>query len=331
MTAPTSTIDPEIVLRELSELWVSLAKQPGDGQGTGVLRACAMTLIAVVDESEDPASVSETLAELMHEHPSRAIVIRLSESRVPMLAARVVAQCWMPFGQRRQICCEQIEITASDASVPDLPGVITPLTVPDLPVILWCRGSRVFELPDFPLLASVSQKVIVDSAAFPGSARIVREIAGFMHAGRLVADLAWARLTRWRELIAQIFENRCYLAGLAQVRRVRVGFSGEARSSSAYYLAAWLLDSLEKAGSSATLVWDAASETAVSFESDADGSCDVAIRTGEGASVEVRVNDMVTHAVFNPPSVYTLLREELSLTGRDPVFEAALQRALTLI
>ncbi|MDQ6701594.1 MAG: glucose-6-phosphate dehydrogenase assembly protein OpcA, partial [Acidobacteriota bacterium] len=199
MTAATPTIHPETILRELSELWVSLAKQPGDGEATGVLRACAMTLIAVVDESEDPAGVSETLAELMHEHPSRAIVIRLSQSREPMLAARVLAQCWMPFGQRRQICCEQIEITASDASMPDLPGVIMPLTVPDLPVILWCRGSRVFELPDFPLLASVSQKVIVDSAAFPDSARIVREIAGFMHAGRLVADLAWARLTRWRE------------------------------------------------------------------------------------------------------------------------------------
>ena len=36
------------------------------------------------------------------------------------LAARVFAQCWMPFGHRQQICCEQIEITASDASLPDL-------------------------------------------------------------------------------------------------------------------------------------------------------------------------------------------------------------------
>jgi hypothetical protein len=26
----------------------------------------------------------------------------------------------MPFGQRRQICCEQVEITASDAALADL-------------------------------------------------------------------------------------------------------------------------------------------------------------------------------------------------------------------
>ncbi len=326
----TATVHPETILRELSELWVSLAKQPGEGQASGVLRACAMTLIAVVDESEDPAGVSETLAELMHEHPSRAIVIRLSQSREPMLAARVLAQCWMPFGQRRQICCEQIEITASDASLPDLPGVVVPLTVPDLPVILWCRSSRLFELPDFPLLASVSQKAIVDSAAVVDSPRILGEISSFISAGRLVADLAWTRLTRWRELIAQIFENRCYLAGLAHVKRVRVGYTGEERSSSAYYLAAWLLESLEKAGSAATLVWESTSRTAISFESDADWGCNVAIRTGEGASVEVQINNLTTRAVFNPPSVYSLLREELSLTGRDRVFEAALERALKL-
>ena len=78
----------------------------------------------------------------MPEHPSRAIVIRFRAEDQRALAARVFAQCWMPFGHRQQICCEQIEITASDASLPDLAAVVLPLTVPDLPVILWCRSPR---------------------------------------------------------------------------------------------------------------------------------------------------------------------------------------------
>ncbi|MDQ2899641.1 MAG: glucose-6-phosphate dehydrogenase assembly protein OpcA [Acidobacteriota bacterium] len=320
------TIQPETILHELSDLWVSLAKQPAEGEAAGVLRACAMTLITVVDETEDPAAVSETLAELMHEHPSRAIVIRLRATSEPVLSARVLAQCWMPFGKGRQICCEQIEITASDASLPDLAGVVLPLTVPDLPVILWCRSPRLFRLPGFPRIAEIAQKVIVDSAAFPESAPMIREIAEFLKEGRLIADLAWTRLTRWRELVAQIFENRSYLAELAHIRRLRV--SSE-RSSGTYYLAAWLLDSLEKAGCAPTLVWDQPGPAAVAFES--DDRWRVSIQAEEGSNVEVRVNDLITHAVFAPPSDYTLLREELSIPGRDPVFEAALRRAVGLL
>ena len=103
------TIQPDRILHELSELWVSLGKQHGD-ESAGVLRACAMTLVVVAEAREDAAEVGETLALLMREHPSRAMVVRVRDEDAPELEARVFAQCWMPFGQRRQICCEQIEI-----------------------------------------------------------------------------------------------------------------------------------------------------------------------------------------------------------------------------
>src|SRR4051812_26404224 len=103
----SATIQPDRILRELSELWVGFGKQDGD-QSTGVLRACAMTLIVVADAKEDAAAVGETLALLMRDHPSRAIVVRVVEQYKPELEARVFAQCWMPLGHRRQICCEQI-------------------------------------------------------------------------------------------------------------------------------------------------------------------------------------------------------------------------------
>ena len=83
----------------------------------------------------------------------------------------------MPFGHRRQICCEQIEISASDASLCDLPAVIVPLAVSDLPVILWCRGARLFELPDFALVAQIAHKLVLDSAAFADPAGILKRLA----------------------------------------------------------------------------------------------------------------------------------------------------------
>ena len=64
----------------------------------------------------------------------------------------------MPFGHRRQICCEQIEITASDVSLPDVPAVVLPLAVADLPVMLWCRSARLFSLPAFATLAAIARQ-----------------------------------------------------------------------------------------------------------------------------------------------------------------------------
>jgi len=244
----SATIHPETVLRELSDLWVSLGKEADPDQPSGVLRACTMTLMAVADEADDPSDVWSVMAALMPEHPSRAIVIRFRQSAARELSARVFSQCWMPFGHRRQICCEQIEISASDASLCDLPAVIVPLAVSDLPVILWCRGARLFELPDFAHVANLAHKLVLDSAAFADPAAILKRLAEHSRAEQTLGDLAWTRLTRGRELVSQIFENRNYCARLPGVTQVRVGFGGERPPTTAFYMAAWLLDGLERAG-----------------------------------------------------------------------------------
>jgi len=332
----STTIQPETILRELADLWISLGKESDPNQASGVLRACAMTLITLVEESEDTSDVWSVMAALMPEHPSRAIVIRFRPSAERALSSRVFSQCWMPFGQRRQICCEQIEITASDASLPDLPPVILPLAVADLPVVLWCRAARLFGLKGFQQLAAIANKVVLHSGAFGGPADILGRLDELTRSGRILADVAWTRLTRWRELIAQIFENRSYLAQLGAVRRVRIGFGGATPSSSAYYLAAWVLDCLDSAGANASLIWGPGEKVPegelarVELTTSDSGGLQVAITvTGDAERVcaDVRVNVLVSRTVFAPDNDYTLLRQELSIPGRDPVFEKALGRA----
>jgi glucose-6-phosphate dehydrogenase assembly protein OpcA len=335
----STTIQPQTILRELADLWVTLGKESDPNQSSGVLRACAMTLVTVVEESEDTSDVWSVMAALMPEHPSRAIVIRFRPSAERALSSRVFSQCWMPFGQRRQICCEQIEITASDASLPDLPAVILPLAVADLPVVLWCRGSRLFGLADFPQLAMIANKVVLDSAAMGSAGEILARLDGLTRSGRILADLAWTRLTRWRQMVAQIFENRSYLALLAGVQQVRIGFGGGAPPAGAYYLGAWLLDCLEGAGAKASLKWNPA-EKAMEGEvvrvelnaAEGDGlQVSIAVSGDpERQCAEVRVNTLANRTVFAPDNDYTLLRQELSIPGRDPVFEKTLARAARL-
>ena len=321
MSAAAATIDPEKVLGELSDLWVKLASDEAQSAEGGVLRACSMTLVACVDETDDPNDVGETIAMLMREHPSRAIVIRDRAAQEPYLDSRVFAQCWMPFGKGRQICCEQVEITSTDASLGDLPTVILPLAVADLPLMLWCRSGRVFGLPAFEKLAEMAKKVIVDSKRLSDPfARLL------LH--KRIADLAWTRLTRWRELVAQIFENRCYFKELPSITRVRIVHKGERPESSAFYMGAWLAGCLEKAGARADVVWERGPESELILE--AGGAAHTSIRQVDESNVVVKLRGGESRAVFPPQNEYRLLREELSLTGRDVVFEAALARAAGL-
>jgi glucose-6-phosphate dehydrogenase assembly protein OpcA len=328
---------PENILKELSHLWIDLGNQqqhdapPGE-PGDGVLRACAMTVITITDESEDPSDVGETVARLMQEHPNRSVLIRLRAAEGEFLESRVFAQCWMPFGQRRQICCEQIEIIASLSSLDDVPAIVLPLAVPDVPVILWCRSPRLFDTPAFPRIAAMSDKLIVDSAAFPEVARALDLVSTQLAGGRLIADLAWTRITRWRETVSQIFVNAESLDALSRYTRARVTYGSGQVNGEAVYLAAWLQNGLARAGNALRVELAAADGPAVSgLFLEGAGDCDVAIRSDASGAVEVRSNCLTEKTVFPAATDTSALQEELSITGRDLVFEAVVPVARSLI
>lgn len=293
----------------------------GERAEGGVLRACALTLIVLMEETDDAQAVGETLARLMRDHPSRAIVVRVRDCIERVLDARVLAQCWMPFGRREQICCEQIEITVSKGALADLAPVLPPLSAPDLPVVVWCRSPRLFEVPEFEALPAA--KTIVDSDAWPDANAALRSIAGYR---RPIADLAWTRLTRWRELVAQLFENRQYQGCLAQIRSARVICPGASAPARARYLAAWLQNGLEDAGSSARVELEPGNTTIIDLFAGEAASRHFSISHAATGSAEIRVDDLVNRTVFEPSTDYTLLREELAVTDPDPVFKRALAR-----
>jgi glucose-6-phosphate dehydrogenase assembly protein OpcA len=324
--AVMDTVAPEKILKELAELWTGLGKQGEAEGGQGVLRACTMTLVAIAEASENAPDLDETLAALMAEHPARAIVIRLSGAGERALSERVHAQCWMPFGQRRQICCEQVEITASDAALPDLPSVVLPLAVPDLPLILWCRRPRVFDLPEFRQLADMAARVVVDSGGFSDPPSAIRRLAAEVaRPGPPIGDLAWTYLTRWREMLSEVFENRQNLERLAGVVRVRVSDGGSV-TTRALYFAAWVKDGLEALGAQALVSISRTAATFVEVESQG-----FTLRLERQDQRMITTIDGVSQCTNLPaPSDYLLMREELAMVQRDPVFEQTLASAARL-
>ena len=246
----------------------------------------------------------------MPQHPSRAIVVRVTASREWALDARVFAQCWTPFGERRHICAEEMEITSAEAALGrcavggaasargrSAGGALVPRPAPDGPAGV-CRD-RV-----------AGDRVVLDGAT-------LRTAAGDPRAGgSAVGDLAWTRLTRWRELIARIFENRG-MASLPTGSEVKVTYGPP---PSALYMAAWLMDGLRRAGANPRLEIDTGPAGAPGGTDRAGSACrgEPVRATAVRRSGSTRQSSQAT---LPEPSEYALMREELAIAGHDPVFE----------
>jgi glucose-6-phosphate dehydrogenase assembly protein OpcA len=314
---------PEKILKDLADLWVKTGKQGSDEEAQGVLRACTMTLIVITEASDDPAGLDEAIAALMPEHPARTIVIRMTGAGERSIAESVRAQCWMPFGQRRQICCEQVEIRCADASLRDVPAVVLPLAVADLPVVLWCRDARLLGMAEFPALAAMAQRVVVDSGALDDAPAALRRLASEAVGGMTLGDLAWTRLTRWRQALAQIFEDPRQAGRLKGAARITVCDAG-AVSTRALYMGAWMADAVASIGAGAAVtIRTSARET---FAELVCGDFDARLERRDGHLTATV--DGLAHCVLLPtPNDYTLLREELGIVRADPVFDRTLASA----
>jgi hypothetical protein len=92
-----STVQPEQILKDLGNLWTSIGEEERQQGQPTVIRACAMTLVVVTDEPDEGHFASHTVSELIHEYPSRGVVLAVCENSKEESHTRVLAQVWKPF------------------------------------------------------------------------------------------------------------------------------------------------------------------------------------------------------------------------------------------
>lgn len=307
-------VDAGRLLKELDESW----RQMGKAQDHGTLRACSMTFLVVVREDEDPQSLGATIAEIMHEYPSRAIVLRVGSGDA--LEARTSIQCWMPFGRRQQVCCEQIELLcgrdALDAAVPVLLG----LMVADLPVALWCGDLELAVLAPLRPVLALAGKVIVDSACCADVTRAIACLKPLSAGPWRLADLTWTRITRWRETAAQLART----CGLP--KSCEVTYAGPGTAPAAAYLASWcrlaLACDVRLRSESPQLPPPGIGRLRSLVLEEACGLA--SLRRTEKTALSVQAGCVQSTVVFPLHTPALLLRGELGVFGADSHFEAAL-------
>jgi glucose-6-phosphate dehydrogenase assembly protein OpcA len=334
MSATVIHAQPEMILKALGQVWTSLGEEERHQGKPTVLRACAMTLIVIAGEDDDQASSStQTLTELMHSHPSRAIVLRTDDSAESGLSARVFAQCWKPFGKAQQICCEQIEVAASADRWADVAPTLLGIIVPDLPVVVWSRQPAVSQSSGVSSDAAVeaifalASKIILDTENTPAKTAF-DNIQRWKRRGHILGDLEWTRLTVWRETIANVFDDDAMRAERGHIHTVDIGYTGEFPPASALYLGGWLKRGIS---GNITFTQDEGNTPGLSRVTLKSDQLSIELGRSGPTCLRLRIDDHEQQVSRGGSSLYELMQEELTVLGPDAVFDAAFEQSGSLL
>nr|WP_245190052.1 glucose-6-phosphate dehydrogenase assembly protein OpcA [Leucobacter exalbidus] len=186
-----------------------------------------LTLVIAAPDSIDEAVV-EAANHASSEHPMRVIVlVARPDEPTPRLDAEI--RVGADAG-----ASDVIVLRAYGEVCSGLESLVNGLLLPDAPVVVWWPG-KAPERPGAHPLGRIAQRRITDSAAVQADAFTERVLA--YTPGD--TDLAWTRLTRWREYLAAILDQ----PGFGPVLEAEV--VGGPESPSTRILAAWLELSLE--------------------------------------------------------------------------------------
>ena len=218
-------------------------------RGQTLARASVLNLVVYSEREVHARRAARTVAELALRHPSRAIVLLGDRDRDGVVAS-VQLHCHVPQSDGAQpVLYEQILARVRGDFDERVASVVIPLLVPDLPVFLWWTGTPPSDARHLDDLVTLADRFIIDSADFARADRTLPEIARLARHRVAITDLNWARLTHWRELVAQFLDVPTWRPFLDGITGIRVGFAvdmdgRDIHPSQALLLLGWLASRL---------------------------------------------------------------------------------------
>ncbi len=126
---------------------------------------------------------------------------------------------------------EVIVLRPSGEQIRHADTLVTPLLLPDAPIVAWWPAAVPDAVSQAPL-GQMAQRRITDSKGESHPAATLRALAAGHRPGD--TDLAWTRVTRWRALLASALEQ------MTDQRVTRARIHGDTNSPSILLLGAWL-------------------------------------------------------------------------------------------
>ncbi len=273
------------------------------------VRATTLNLVVVAANREQLNRTLDALQLIGGSRPLRAIVAVPDDTPT---SAEVSSTCWRNVSGH-EVRSEQIVITARPAA---LPSAVVSLLIPDLPSFLLWNGPLGAHRRLLGGLAENATRLILDSDECG-----LDTVAEACKLSPSVTDLAWARLTPWREAMATLTDDR---EGLRMLQRA-MGVEVHGPANQAQLIAGWLRSRI---GRQMGLQYGGRGHAVDSVRIDC-GKQDLLVeRTGHGDLGRAVIGDRSEHIVILPRHDWSLLLgSQLDRLGSEPVFEQALAAA----
>jgi glucose-6-phosphate dehydrogenase assembly protein OpcA len=205
----------------------------------GFAPARVLNMVAFVDRRYS-GEIANRLRGVGRYHASRLIVLAYEHSRQHLDARVSVSSEADPKPGELALLHESVVVELGAAHMDDLPTIVDPLVVTDLPTLLWSpHGHR----DAIAALTPLAQAALLDSVEDP-SWRDALDYACTLSEQLYVVDLAWLRSTPWRERVAAAFQSPHRRPELAAITKVTIRHHPNS-TVSAMLLAGWLASRLE--------------------------------------------------------------------------------------
>jgi glucose-6-phosphate dehydrogenase assembly protein OpcA len=232
---------------------------------------------------------------------------------------------------------ERVELTLRGEARAGAASVVGPLLRSELPTVLWWPGP--LDLSTDGALAGLAElcdRVVTEVDRDGDAAAALATLSGWVSEdGPPVTDLAWAAITSWRRLIAQVVDEGAFARLRTAPASVVVAHPGARANAEALLMAGWLRNVV---GATLTVTLesrpgDGDELVAVEFAGSRSGRSVVIERLSNRGAAAVCVTEpdgTERRRVFPLPSPdrARLLAGELELQRRDRAFERALRAAV---
>lgn len=183
-----------------------------------------LTLLVAAPDSEDSEVILETVRSATRENPARILVLLLGDEDAPtsMNADLIVAA--------HSGASEMVVMRLFGELTKHLDAVVTPLLLPDTPIVAWWPGHTP-ERPVEAQLGNIAQRRITNAQSDGTGEQVQRLVQGY-HPGD--SDMAWSRITPWRGVVASALDR--YADDPVQ----SVSIAGDPEDPAVHLAAGWL-------------------------------------------------------------------------------------------
>lgn len=239
MTLAARPVLPAEIQNALTQIWESL-------ETNNVARACLFNLIFYTQKDHRTSYIQRLAQSVIEKFPSRVIFITIDkESKEDKLSTSV--SILSSSKGEFDVACDYIQIDASGSLDVRVPFVVLPHILADLPVFLIFAEDPGHEDPLYYPLQQFANRLIFDSETTDNLPRFALNLLAHQKKSNCdIADLNWARIESWREVLSLAFHSDQSLSKVQRSKKITLTYNAQETAFfchtkiQALYLQAWL-------------------------------------------------------------------------------------------